>query len=334
MDEPLRTQLRATLNLIPAHTWYAASSGGLTFVNERCADYLALRRDHPLRAGTVTEAAWDSHVSLLHPDDHEEMRRVWSDCLSSGSPGEASFRVRSGRGAYRWFLGRSDPLRSNDGTLLGWIGVNLDVEERKEAELYLAEGQRLAHTGSWAFNAAGFEYWSAELFRIHGLEPGGKAPTIAEYVALVHPEDRDAVARAIQKMLANNSGFDFTKRIVRPDGAIRHVRCVGIRAASRGIVPGFIGTGIDVTEQEQLTSTLREREDELRQVLDLTPQLVTVYGPMRERIYANRVALAYFGMSLEEWLRQSMSSDVHPEDLERLKVPLENAFSGRTTFEV
>ena len=96
MDEPLRTQPRATLNLIPEHTWNAAPSGALTF--------------------------------------------------------------------------------------------------------YLAEGQRLAHTGSWAFNAAGFEYWSSELFRIHGLDPGGKTPTIAEYMALVHPEDRDDVTREIQKI--------------------------------------------------------------------------------------------------------------------------------------
>src|ERR1700690_3305985 len=114
MDEALRTQLRASLNLIPAHTWYATASGALTYVNDRCADYLGLSKDHPLRSGTETEAAWDSHVSLLHPDDQDETRRVWADCLSTGSPGEVSFRVRSGRGAYRRFLGRSDPLTAFD----------------------------------------------------------------------------------------------------------------------------------------------------------------------------------------------------------------------------
>jgi PAS domain S-box-containing protein len=460
MDELLRTQLLATLNLIPAHTWYAGPSGALTFVNERCADYLGLSKDHPLRTGTVTEAAWDSHVFMLHPDDHDEARRVSSDNLSTGSAGEASFRVRSGRGAYRWFLSRCDPLRATDGTLLGWIGINLDVEEHKQAELYLAEGQRLAHMGSWAFNAAGFEYWSSELLRIHGLEPGGKAPTIAEYVALVHPEDRDAVAREIQKMLANNGGFDFTKRIVRPNGEIRHVRCVGMPAPSGRVFQGFVGTGMDVTEQEQLTEALRnseenfrlvidgiaaqvvamtpegevefinqqvveyfgktpeelkecwtsdathpddrdaavaawteavenghpyeidhrlrrhdgvyrwfrmrgrpsrdgqgrvvrwyvvltdiderkkaeqqleEQEKELRQVLDLAPQLVTVYGPDRERLYANRVALTYFGLSLEQWRQLPMGSDTHPDDLQRLKAPVAHAFSEGLPFEM
>jgi hypothetical protein len=76
-------QLRNTLNTIPVYTWYAVPSGGLAFVNERCADYLGLPRNHPLRFGTHTGAEWDSHIPLLHPDDHEETRSVWSNCLSN-----------------------------------------------------------------------------------------------------------------------------------------------------------------------------------------------------------------------------------------------------------
>jgi PAS domain S-box-containing protein len=328
------------------------------------------------------------------------------------------------------------------------------------AELYLAEGQRLAHTGSWAFSAGGFEYWSAELFRIHGLEPSGQAPTVAEYMALVHPEDREEVARHVQKMLAHRGAFDFTKRIVRPDGEIRHVRCVGMPAPGGRTFQGFVGTGMDVTEQEQLTEALRkseekfrlvldgiaalvavttpeskvefinqqvveyfgktreeikdrwpseavhpedrdaacagwmaavqgghpfeidhrlrrhdgvyrwfrmrgrpsrdeqgrivrwysmltdiderkkaeqqlaEQERELRQVLDLAPQLVTVYGPESERLYANRVALTYFGMSLDDWRLLPMGSDTHPDDLQRLKAPVARAFTEGSGFEM
>src|SRR6266487_3274748 len=261
-------QLQATLNVIPAYTWYALPSGGLTFVNDRTADYLGLPKDHPLRFGIDTGAEWDAHIPLLHPDDREESRRVWSICLRTGSAVEISFRVRNAEGGYRWFLSRVEPLRASDGTLLYWIGVNLDIEERKQAEFYLAEGQRLAHMGSWAFNAAGFDYWSPELFRIHGLAPSGKAPTVEEYMAIVHPEDREFVAQAIRKMLADHRGFDFTKRIVRPGGEIRRVRCVGIAVSHGEKFQGFVGTGMDVTEQEQLTEELRRRERELRVVVD------------------------------------------------------------------
>ena len=191
---PLGAELQLALNLIPAHTWYAAPSGGLTFLNERGSDYLGLPQDHPLRFGIDTGAEWDSHIPLLHPDDHEETRRVWSTCLRTGCAGQVSFRVRNAEGGYRWFLSRAEPVRASDETLLYWIGVNLDIEERKQAEFYLGEGQRLAHMGSWAFNAAGFDYWSPELFRIHGLDPNREATTVDEYMALVHPEDREFVA--------------------------------------------------------------------------------------------------------------------------------------------
>ena len=72
----LGAELQIALNLITAHTWYALPSGALTFLNERGSDYLGLQKDHPLRQGINTEAAWDSHTRLLHPDDHEETRRL------------------------------------------------------------------------------------------------------------------------------------------------------------------------------------------------------------------------------------------------------------------
>ena len=77
-------QLQATLNVIPAYTWYAAPSGALTFVNKRTADYLGLPKDHPLRFGIDIGAQWDAHIPLLHPDDQEESRKAWSDQSAHG----------------------------------------------------------------------------------------------------------------------------------------------------------------------------------------------------------------------------------------------------------
>jgi PAS domain S-box-containing protein len=331
---PLGPELQVALNLIPAQTWYAVPSGALTFVNERGSDYVGLPKDHPVRLGIDTGAAWDSHLALLHPDDHEETRRVWSTCLRTGCAGQVSFRVRNAAGGYRWFLNRAEPVRASDGTLLYWIGISLDIEDRKQAEFYLGEGQRLAHMGSWTFNAAGFDYWSPELFRIHGLDPKGKAPTVGEYIALVHAEDREFVAQAIQKMFVDHRSFDFTKRIVRPDGEIRHVRCVGIAATHGGTFGGFLGTGMDVTEQEELTKALRKSEEELRQVLDLTPQLVVVFGPHRERLYANRTSLDYLGVTLDEWRDTRPGTVVHPDDTERIQSQWDRAMSNGSAFEI
>src|SRR3989475_8314674 len=152
-------------------------------------------------------------------------------------------------------------------------------------------------------------------------------------MALVHPEDREFVAQAIEKMLTDHHGFDFTKRIVRPDGTIRHVRCVGVPAV-HGEGEEFVGTGIDVTEQEHLTAALRKSEVELRQILDLAPQIIGVLGPRRERLYANRVALAYYGVTLEEWLQRSFGPEVHPDDFDRVKTLVDRSVANPAAYEL
>src|SRR3989475_5522141 len=138
----------------------------------------------------------------------------------------------------------------------------------------------------------------------------------------------------MQTMLTDHHGFDFTKRIVRPDGTIRHVRCVGVPAAHG---EGFVGTGIDVTEQEQLTAALRKSEVELRQILDLAPQLIAVLGPKRERLYANRTALTYLGSTLDEWRQRVMGapgSEAHPDDAERITALGERAIISGSPYEL
>jgi PAS domain S-box-containing protein len=204
--------------------------------------------------------------------------------------------------------------------------IEIDVD-------YLTEGQ-LAEAGSWRFNAStGFEQWSPELFAMHGLNPDRKPPSIPEYIALVHPDDREFVALEMQAMLAEHRGFDFTKRILRPDGSIRHVRCVGKPAANGAMSQRFVGIGIDVTEREDLTRTLRNREDELRQILDLAPQMVSVLGPKGERLYANRIALVYYGVSLNDWRQRSLASEVHPGDVDRVRASVDRSLSHSDAFE-
>src|SRR5258707_15282063 len=121
MAESLEAQLRATLNMIPAYTWYATRSGGLIFVNERAADYGGLPSDHPLRHGTDTSPAWDSHIPFLHPEDQEETRRGRSERLRTGRPGEKKFRALNAKCGYDLFLRQAEPPLSHDRTALNGV---------------------------------------------------------------------------------------------------------------------------------------------------------------------------------------------------------------------
>jgi PAS domain S-box-containing protein len=191
----------------------------------------------------------------------------------------------------------------------------------QRSEFYLAEGQRLAHMGSWALSPAGrFDYWSPELFQIYGLDPAKGAPTLDEYLAGVHPQDRAVIAECLERMLRDRTGCDVKQRIVRPDGEVRHVRWVGVPDVDDEIFRGFVGTALDVTDQEHLIRELRKSEAELRQLIDIVPDFIFILAPDGTRLYANKRLLDYHGagVSLETYRDATTIADYcHPDDLEQ-----------------
>jgi len=341
MNDYPSEQLKATLNLIPANAWYANPSGGLTFVNKRNADYGGLPSDHPLRLGTETGAAWDSHIPWLHPDDHEETRRVWSTCLKTGQAGEVTFRVRSATGAYRWFLSRAEPFRADDGTPLGWIGINFDIEERKEAEAelrrskaYLADAQKLSRTGFVGMEVSTKRiFWSEEAARIYGYPPETK-PTPELILQRSHPDDVGLVKGALERAAKGGDDFDYEHRLLMPDGSIKHLHDRAHRVGDEASNYEIVGAIVDITERKRAEDKIREQETELRQILDLAPQMIGVQGPQRQRLYANRQALTYYDVTLGEWRQRDYRSEVHPDDVDRVKAHIDRSLLTRGAYEL
>jgi PAS domain S-box-containing protein len=318
-------QLQATLNVIPAYTWYAAPSGGLTFVNKRTADFLGLAEDHPLRLGIDTNAPWDAHIPFLHPDDHDKSRKVWSTCLRTGEAGEVSFRARSAEGDYRWFLSRAEPLRASDGTILQWVGVNLEIEELKRAEqalmrseAYLTEAQKLTHTGSWAWDPRTEKvlYCSEEMFRIFGLDPRGSLPSRENFRQQIHPEDRDWVKKRFEE--SHREGVDaFAEyRVLLSDGTVRHINASGHPVLSEdGELIEFIGTATDATERKHAENALRNSELALREIIEAIPALAWRARPDGHIDYVNKRLLEYLGSPLEEIIGWGWMNKVHQDDI-------------------
>jgi PAS domain S-box-containing protein len=101
-----------------------------------------------------------------------------------------------------------------------------------------------------------------------------------------------------------------------------------------GTIVKWFGSSIDIQDRKTAEGKIREREAELRQIVDLAPQLIAVYGPNRERLYANSTALDYLGISLDEWRQKSFGASAHPDDSERLKSYTDRALSSGTTEEL
>jgi PAS domain S-box-containing protein len=279
---PLGAELKLALNLIPAHAWYAVPSGTLTFLNERGSDYLGLPKDHHLRLGIDTAASWDSHIPLLHPDDHEEARRVWSTCLRTGSCGQVSFRVRNARGVYRWFLSRAEPVRTKDGTLLYWIGVNLDIEDWKQVELERdRELQQildltpqhigvLGPDGSPLYaNRVALDYFGVNIDQWRAKSR----------IDLVHPDDRERFLGERKARFLDGAAHEFEARMLRHDGRYRwFLFRLNPLKDERGEITRWYGTATDIEDRKQGEDRLHYENVALREEIDETSMFEEIVG--------------------------------------------------------
>ncbi len=259
------SDLQLLINSAPSLIHTGMPDGYLDFFNQTWLRYVGRSLEDLL--------GW-KWTAFIHPEDVEGIVAKWRASLASGEPFLHEARVLRADGEYRWMLHHKVAARGKRGEIVKWHGSSIDIEDRKRAELklsqsaqelqrsefYLAEGQRLAHSGSWALDPAGFSYWSPELFRMHGLDSAREAPTVQEYLNCFHPQDRESVANLIRDILAQASPFDATKRVVRPDGGVRYIRCVGAPVAENENLKKYVGSALDVTENELATQELRRRE--------------------------------------------------------------------------
>ena len=234
-----------------------------------------------------------------------------------------SFRVRNAEGNYRWFLSRAEPLRAKDGTVLYWIGINFDIEERKQAEVelrrsraYLADAQKLSRTGTVGMEVKTKRiFWSDEAARIYGYPPGTE-PTPELILQRAHPDDVDLVKDALARAAQDATDFDYEHRLLMPDGSVKHLHDLAHRMRDEAGNEEVVGVIMDITDR-------KVAEMELRQMLDLTPQHVGVLGADGRPLYANRVTLEYFGVTIDTWRALPQAHDpqrasrldlVHPDD--------------------
>ena len=214
------------------------------------------------------------------------------------------------------------------------LAEELDQEVARSA-FYLAEGERLSHTGSWSFEPSGFfQHWSRELFEIYGLNPAGEAPTLAEYLALIHPDDRQFMAQLIERMVSEHVGCDVKKRIVRPDGELRYIRCVGTPIVDTGTLKEIVGTAMDVTEQERMTQELQRRQAYLTEAQKLSHTGSFGWNPLTGEISWSDETFRIFQLDPET--RPTLDlifRYVHPEDVPAVQEVIERATASGKGFD-
>src|SRR5882724_3242818 len=140
------------------------------------------------------------------------------------------------------------------------LGEACEKAERARAETalrrsegFLAEGQRISHTGTWSWNVSSGEVtWSEEHFRIFGFDPEKTQPSYQLFLETVHPEDRTTIEQNLDRTVREKSGFDLEFRIALGDGSIKHVQGVGRPVVGdSGEVDRYVGTTVDISERKR-----------------------------------------------------------------------------------
>ncbi len=141
----------------------------------------------------------------------------------------------------------------------------------QRSEAHLGEAQRLSHTGSCAIDGTTREtvYWSEEMFRLFGFDPQRGLPTWDQWLQRLHPEDRDKVKLAGDRTFLKKVDCDVEFRLVKPDGAVKHIHGIGHPVLSTdGELLQVLGTMVDTTERRRAEDELKAAFEEIKQLKD------------------------------------------------------------------
>jgi formate hydrogenlyase transcriptional activator len=331
-SERLNAQL--LVDSIPGLIHTARPDGYLDYFNKPWLEYLGVTLDK------VTGWNW---TAFVHPEDVEGIVAKWRACLATGEIFEYETRVRSADGEYRWMFHRKVPLRDANGNIVKWYGLSLDIEERKTAEealrssqAYLAEAQKLSHTGSWANSANGApKYWSEECYRVLGFDPAEPLPSLETIFQRIHQDDRVAMREQLERGIRDKADFEVDMRIVHPNTGIRNIRsiCHAVVDAS-GDLREMVGTVIDITEHRRAEEAIRRSEAYLAEAQRLSHTGSFGWRPdTGEIVWSDETYRTFEYDSSVKPTIDSVVQRVHPEDRADVREVIDRAFAGATDFE-
>jgi PAS domain S-box-containing protein len=170
-----------------------------------------------------------------------------------------------------------DALQKTNDALRAETTVRTQAEEKlRRSEGYLAEAQRLSHTGSWASIPAlnEIKYFSEECYRMLGFDPQTGPPPYEAFFQRVHPDDQDKLKIAVETAGRENVEFELDYRVIPPDGQIRDIHVLGHPVFNpSGDLVEYVGTVMDVTERrraEEEREKLRQAQADLAHVSRVT----------------------------------------------------------------
>ena len=238
--------LRAALEPSPDLVFAAAADGAVLFVNAA------------LRARGAAPSPGARAMDLLPPEARPLFEVHQSGVVAGGPAARFEWGELGPAGVRRWYTCTLSPL-ARGASVGGYLAVSSDVTELKRSEARLLRSEQLmvdtqgvAHLGTWEWDVSEpHATWSSELYRIYGLSPETYTPSYENYLKMVHPDDRQRVIDATNRVFHEHVRYSHDERIFRPDGTMRYLHTWAHPVLDdAGKLVRLVGVCQDITDQK------------------------------------------------------------------------------------
>jgi diguanylate cyclase (GGDEF)-like protein/PAS domain S-box-containing protein len=314
---------------------FECDESGVTSCSERFFEQFGLPPSHR----TLTVKQW---AQLVHPEDRERVGSEIAAAIAGTSGGfRTEFRIiRADSGEIRWIDCSTKLIRDANGVLLRTIGANIDITERKRSEEALHESakrmrlvQEATGLADFEANPGGISALSPAFLEQTGLPPGTESMSSADWLRIVHPEDREQFRRNLAQDLEPDEALQFEFRIVRPDnGEVRWISSrTKIERSATGEPGRSIGAHLDITHRKQNEEALRESEERFRLAAGAAGLGVWDYDAvLNQREWSDRLR-EILGVPAEaEATLELAVSCIHPADRPRFLRRLHSLRAGQS----
>lgn len=311
-------RFRLFMDNSPTIAWMKDDKGRYVYLNKGLEQRFFKR--HKKWFGKTGGYLWPRKIT-------EQFKKEDRAVVESGRPIKYAGEATNANGSRSYWLCWKFPFKDSSGKVYT-AGIGLDISERRQAEEALRQSEELhrlaleaAQLGTWNYNPltqeAGWDHRNGEIFGLHPDTPLNEA----QFLSMVHPEDRNRVAGTIEDMMQpSNEGkhIQVDYRIIRADGDERWVNASG-KAFFDHVGPErkavcVIGTHMDITERKKYENALKESEEEKTFILESISDMVAYFDFDMKLKWANKAWLEAAGKNLDSVLGRHCYQTWHNKD--------------------
>jgi len=318
-------QLRLIIDNIPGSVYTWNPDGEIEQVNQQILNFYGAASLEELRDWT----------KVTHPDDIERVRTRIGEALTTGVAWESEARGLRADGVYRWFQSRGLPLRDAEGRIVRWYCVNVDIDDLKRTQEQARENERQLQLILDNIPGSVFTLTPAgemEQVNRHILDYFGRTfEELHDWTKVTHPDDVESVSLNLDHALKTGTPWESSSRALRADGVYRWWQTRGLPLRNNeGRIVRWYCINADIDDLKRAQEAGRENERQLRLILDNIPGYVYTMTAAGEMEQVNQQIIDFFGKPFDEL--SDWSAVTHPDDIEKVRVRLEHAFTTCTPW--